>query len=152
MYICLECGEVFESCSEWAEPHGEDMCGCPYCGGAFEIAMKCNICGKYHLEDDLINGICEDCAKSNFEYETALKYLVETKQLRHFFLVWYWNVANSVSDDENEEFDKTLISVFNAKVQEDKENFRTTFYSQLKEYIFDDIYDWTEFLAKEEKK
>ena len=52
-------------------------------------------------------------------------------------------------DDESEELDNALISMFKAKVQEDKQTFRTAFYSQLKDYILDDIYDWTDFLGKE---
>ncbi len=151
MYFCVECGKLIEEhqIEKWAEPHGEQMEGCPYCYGALEEAHKCPICGEYFREEDLINGICGGCAKKDFEYETALKYLIDMKILRDFFLVWYWQVADRVSDDENKDFDNTLISIFNAKVQEDKETFRTAFYSQLKEYIFDDIYDWTEFLARE---
>lgn len=151
MYFCVECGRLLEDheYKRWTEPHGEQLAGCPYCYGALEEAHKCPICGEYFLEEDLTNGICDDCAKADFEYETALKYLVEKKILRHFFLVWYWQVAIDVTDDENQEFDNMLISIFNAKVQEDKQTFRTAFYSQLKEYIFDDIYDWTEFLARE---
>lgn len=150
MYFCVECGRLLEDheYERWTEPHGEQMEGCPYCYGALEEAYKCPICGEYFCEEDLTNGICQDCAKNDFEYKTALKYLVETGRLREFFLVWYWQVASDVTDKENQEFDNTLISIFNAKVQEDKETFRTTFYSQLKEYIFDDIYDWTEFLQK----
>lgn len=150
MYFCVECGRLLEDheYESWTEPHGEQMEGCPYCYGALEEAYKCPICGEYFREEDLTNGICEDCAKNDFEYKTALKYLVETGRLREFFLVWYWQVTDGVSDDENAEFDNTLISIFNAKVQEDKETFRTAFYSQLKEYILDDIYDWTEFLQK----
>ena len=149
MYICLECGRDFENPSNWTEPHGEEMCGCPYCGGCAEEAEECEICGEYHLEDDLTNGICKSCYEKQFDYEIALKYLVEKRLLRNFFLVWYWQVASDVTDDESEEFDNTLISIFKAKVQEDKKTFRTAFYSQLKEYILDDIYDWTDFLEKE---
>lgn len=149
MYICVECGRITEDYSSWTEPHGEGMCGCSRCGGEVEEARECVICGEYHLEEDLTNGICESCCEKQFDYGIALKYLVEKKALRHFFLVWYWEVASDVTDEENEELDNTLISIFNAKVQEDKETFRTAFYSQLKDYILDDIYDWTEFLAKE---
>ena len=153
MFICLDCGRLVDDneVATWTEPHGEQMEGCPYCYGALEEAHQCHICGEYFHEEDLMSDICEDCAKKDFEYETALKYLVETSRLREFFLVWYWQVASDVTDDENAEFDNTLISIFNAKVQEDKLTFTTAFYSRLKEYIFDDMYDWTEFLEKEVK-
>jgi methionyl-tRNA synthetase len=149
MYICVECGRIMENYSSWTEPHGEDICGCSYCGGAVEEAEECAICGEYHSKEDLTNGVCKFCYEGQFDYEIALQYLVEKKMLRHFFLVWYWQVASDVTDDENQEFDNTLISIFNAKVQEDEQTFRTAFYSQLKDYILDDIYDWTEFLQEE---
>ena len=151
MFLCVECGRLLED-DEYVhsiEPHGEEFDVCPYCYGALEEAHKCPICGEYFKEEDLTNGICDDCANKDFEYETALKYIIEKKALRYFFLEWYWQVASDVTDEENEEFDNTLISIFNAKAQEDKQTFKTAFYSQLKEYIFNDIYDWTEFLAKE---
>lgn len=149
MYICVECGRIMEDYSSWTEPHGEDMCGCSRCGGEVEEAQECAICGEYHLEDDLTNGICKSCYEKQFDYEIALKYLIEKRLLRNFFLVWYWQVASDTTDDESEELDNMLISIFKAKVQEDKQTFRTAFYSQLKEYILDDIYDWTDFLEKE---
>lgn len=150
MFICLDCGRLVDDneVAIWTEPHGEQVEGCPYCCGGLAEAHRCIICEEYHTEEELTNGICEHCEKNDFEYETALKYLVETGRLREFFLVWYWQVASDVTDDENQEFDNTLISIFNAKVQEDKLTFTTAFYSRLKEYIFDDIYDWTEFLQK----
>ena len=149
MYICFECGRIMEDYRSWTEPHGENRWGCIYCSGRIDEAVECEICNEYHLKEDLTNGVCQSCYEKQFDYEIALKYLVKKRLLRDFFLVWYWKVASDVTDDESEEFDNTLISIFKAKALEDIETFRTAFYSQLKEYILDDIYDWTDFLEKE---
>lgn len=61
MYICTECGEVFDNISWWIEPHGEELCGCPYCGGAAQKAKKCGVCGLYYLEEELNGGVCDEC-------------------------------------------------------------------------------------------
>lgn len=61
MYICTECMEVFENLSWWTEPHGEEMCGCPYCGGTAQEAKKCEICNEYYLEEELHGGVCDKC-------------------------------------------------------------------------------------------
>lgn len=70
MYVCFECGKNFLEFSTWTEPHGEKMCGCPYCHGAFDDGVKCEICGEYFTEEELINGVCEECIDdygNNFE-------------------------------------------------------------------------------------
>lgn len=69
MFKCLECSHLFEVGEEKAirETHGfTDGTGeifkvCPVCGGDFEEAVRCSICGEYHFEDDLQGGVCADC-------------------------------------------------------------------------------------------
>lgn len=149
MYICADCGRIMEGCSSWTEPHGEDLHGCYYCGGAVEEARRCAICGEYHLEEDLTNRICNDCTKSEITYDYALKYFKEKKMLRDFFIVYYWGISPVAPDSDNDEFDAILERVFIRKSNCDKETGKTTFLKQLQDYILEDIYDWTEFLAKE---
>lgn len=80
MYICLECGHIFEDGEEkrWSESRGEfwgmscseEMIGCPICGGNYEESKKCVICGSAHLEDDLHGGVCDECIdeyRNNFD-------------------------------------------------------------------------------------
>lgn len=61
MYICTECGEVFDNISWRIEPHGEELCGCPYCGGTAQKAKKCGVCGLYYSEEELSGGVCDEC-------------------------------------------------------------------------------------------
>jgi DNA-directed RNA polymerase subunit RPC12/RpoP len=149
MYICVECGRIMEDYSSWTEPHGEDMCGCSYCGGEVEEAKECVICGEYHLEEDLTNGICELCSQEQIDCARAFRYLTKTNRLREFFLVWLWGIVDSVdAEKECKEIDRTLMAIFRHEEAENREKFEET----LREYILEDIYDWTEFLEKEENQ
>ena len=73
MYKCLSCGNLFEEGEQktWEEkvgeygsaPYFEKHSGCPICGREYEETKKCQVCNSEHLEEDLINGVCEDCFK-----------------------------------------------------------------------------------------
>ena len=152
MYICLECGRDFDNPSNWTEPHGEDMCGCPYCGGCAEEAEECEICGEYHLEDDLINGVCKDCIEKEIEYDTALGYFKNRNLLCDFFLMYYWGCAGSIKDKEeydSNEINDVLKNVFNEKSEAEKKIGGNHFLKIIKEYILDDADDFSEYLREE---
>ena len=75
MFICLECGHIFddEEVLVWQEDRGEywgyqcseRVSGCPRCGGDYTNTYRCSCCdewivGKYiKLEDG--ERICENC-------------------------------------------------------------------------------------------
>lgn len=69
MFICRECGEVFEEPKYWEEgyPYGEGyayqtLCCCPHCEDmAIEEAVVCKDCGEYFAPDDLYGGMCDEC-------------------------------------------------------------------------------------------
>lgn len=70
-YKCISCGHVFESGEEdvvednvfWIKGarYVEKRSVCPVCGGDFEEACACKGCGEKHLEDELVNGYCQEC-------------------------------------------------------------------------------------------
>lgn len=153
MYICVECGKLIydDDYSIWTEPHGEQLEGCPYCHGDLEEAKQCKICGEYFAEEDIWSGFCPECAKNEIDYETALKYFKANNLLRDFFFVYYWQMCRIAPDGESEEVDNILLCAFDQKALYDKETGKTTFLEQLQEYILEDIYNWTEFLEKEEE-
>lgn len=79
-YICLDCGRIFEDGEQknWSESRGEfwgvscseEMSGCPDCGGDYEEAKQCEVCGKDCCSEDLTYGVCNECidnAGHNFE-------------------------------------------------------------------------------------
>ena len=53
MFVCIDCGKVFESPGRWQETHGldtppyEEWTGCPRCGGSYTTAYRCEECGKW---------------------------------------------------------------------------------------------------------
>ena len=73
MFVCIECGRVFEVPNKWTEHHGldtepyEHWFGCPTCGGAYTEAYECNCCGEW-ITDNYIktdNGAryCSNCIR-----------------------------------------------------------------------------------------
>ena len=78
-YKCNDCGHIFEdgeaSCySEYmGECHGspayDSFSCCPCCGGDYETAKTCEVCGGVFLYDEMTDGVCDECLK-----EAAMKY------------------------------------------------------------------------------
>lgn len=71
MFICLDCGKIFEEPIHFTERHGldsppyEEYDGCPGCGGAFAETYRCSCCGEW-ITDDYIKTdddkrYCSDC-------------------------------------------------------------------------------------------
>ncbi len=69
MYICLECGHIFDTPREAAIRHTElsglsyeTIMECPVCGSEeYEHAATCNKCGEYIGESQAEFGLCPDC-------------------------------------------------------------------------------------------
>lgn len=76
-YICRDCGETFDEPKHYTERHGletgpfEKLSCCPFCGGSYEEAVACELCGKLIpaseacIADDPDGGdlsVCSDCA------------------------------------------------------------------------------------------
>lgn len=69
MLKCTDCGNTFEEPITWQESRGEywgvpcseTVSGCPCCKGDYEEAVVCKRCGEWFLEDELNDGLCEDC-------------------------------------------------------------------------------------------
>ena len=69
MYICKNCGNVFEELDSWTEshPYGEGYAdeywsGCPYCNStSVDEAELCEICDEYESAEDMHDGVCDKC-------------------------------------------------------------------------------------------
>ena len=80
-YICKDCGKVFdgdeierryESRGEfWGVPCSEEIAVCPRCGGDFNEAKQCKICGEWIDDDDW--DICEDCLKKHKTIDNCIE-------------------------------------------------------------------------------
>lgn len=85
MLKCVECGHVFSEyeLNTWEESRGEHfgipcyekMSGCPICGGYYEDAVECDICGENHLASELTGGVCEDCIKT-YQHDVDMHFKV----------------------------------------------------------------------------
>lgn len=83
-YKCTDCGHLFEDGEEatWFENVGEAwgrlcevrMKGCPMCKGNYVETKECIRCGRHCFEEDLVQGVCPQCAK---EYIDNLKYDID---------------------------------------------------------------------------
>lgn len=69
MYICNECGAVFEDYKiiKDPRPYGmgevyEEFAVCPHCKETdISEAKECERCGSIFAKDDLEDGLCEHC-------------------------------------------------------------------------------------------
>lgn len=71
MFICIECGNLFEEPREWEETHGldygpyEKFSGCPNCHGGYVEAHLCNCCEEYiddvYIKTDDGHRYCLNC-------------------------------------------------------------------------------------------
>jgi hypothetical protein len=71
MYICLECGCLFEEPKCYYEKHGldcppyEEWLGSPCCRGDYVEAYRCDYCGEYINTDTYVEvgnkKYCEEC-------------------------------------------------------------------------------------------
>ena len=71
MYICLNCGHIFQEPNRWEERHGldygpfESWSGCPYCGEEYTKVHKCDCCNKWiegkYIKLESGERICENC-------------------------------------------------------------------------------------------
>ena len=82
MFKCYQYERVFEEPEYGSELLGEyfgvpasiDLACCPFCKGEFEEVVQCAECGEWCFEDDLDDGICENCIEeAKEEYHTDIK-------------------------------------------------------------------------------
>ena len=88
--ICCNCGKTFPESEIVQRRDGETALHiycCPHCG-ADDIAESetCEICGEEHLEDEIYDGICLDCAWKSIDYKIALQYMEDRDLLGEFIL------------------------------------------------------------------
>lgn len=71
MYVCVDCGAVFEESVHYVETHCldtppyEEYDGCPKCGGYYTEAFLCDCCGEW-IDGPYVKTVndyryCEDC-------------------------------------------------------------------------------------------
>lgn len=71
MFVCIECGEIFEEPIYWEERHGlssppyERFSGCPSCRSGYTEAFKCDCCDEWidelYIETEDDKRYCLNC-------------------------------------------------------------------------------------------
>lgn len=158
MYICGDCGKLFEEPKEWSQNHGEPhlterWCGCPDCGGGYEEAVYCPECEEHFDADDTTHGYCKKCFKKvieeKFDYDLALQYLNENDCLIDFLYGFYYAIDTTVAP-ANDEFKQDAIDLYKRKVLNDKITQKPIFKGCIVEYIEDDLDHYAEWLERKE--
>ena len=96
MWICNDCGAVFENPREYYELdtgyHGAD---CPHCGSDdIDEAKRCAECDEWVNENTIVNGLCPACiVKHANDYETVKAYGADRKEAVEIngFLTWAYS-------------------------------------------------------------
>lgn len=136
MYKCLECGHIFEEGEQarWDEYRGEchgRVCheeerGCPLCKGEYAPMIACKICDAYHLEEEMVCDVCEECIdkyKKNFEIcnkiSSEITAQVELKAIYTYLFtsaeieaILYNHIKSNCTQIDCEEFAENDISWF----------------------------------------
>ena len=157
MYICTQCNHIFEEGEAktikenqgecFGFPTYESFSVCPMCEGEYEEAVKCLICQEYHLEEDLTNGICDECLGKEVDYDKVLEFLTKTEQLDYFVFNFFFT-EKIFGENLKDAINKELIWWFKRKVFDEKLNNKTEFLDILKKYVKVDPYDWSDFLSE----
>lgn len=71
MFVCLDCGCIFENTRHYVEKHNlntppyEEWDGCPSCDGSYAEAHKCDECDEWiageYIKTASGQRICENC-------------------------------------------------------------------------------------------
>jgi len=93
MYICLHCGHEFEDIDRKHYDHGTGVWEeyCPNCGSEdFEEAEQCDLCGDWHVAENVTNGVCEKCLEESATVGNAVAFGNTDKQEVELngFLAW----------------------------------------------------------------
>jgi len=155
MFICNVCGKTTEELTTHQEEHGldyppyEEMVDCCSCGGDFAESGQCKICKKWFNKNfcDFYTSVCGSCAKEYFTPERGMKYIEGREQEKEFYVECYFN-----SDVRHASWD--LLNLCKDCFIKDLEYDPHTedAISTLKDFVFNDIYDWCAWVEEELKK
>jgi hypothetical protein len=110
MFICPECGCLFEEAARFGEVHNEldekaieYFSCCPNCGDLnFEEAVRCDYCEEEFREDDLIGGtLCKDCLEEiiSARQDVVKAYILTDREAFADFVHYYDGPKTEVSEE-----------------------------------------------------
>lgn len=91
MYICKDCGHVFEHPTDdfnrSANPYDEDA-ACPRCrSDNYDEAVRCKDCEDWFAEGDTYYGLCKSCLAEKAK-EYAHEFVMADPSVRSDFAWW----------------------------------------------------------------
>ena len=138
MYICDECGAVFDVPYGEAQPHGEVYSVCPECGGSFIVANQCPVCGGYYHPEAQRFEVCDSCMKSKMTKERVVAY-AKDRGCEQDLYEWFFDCEFRKASAEAMEVLRAAYLATN-----DWEG-KTT------EFVMEDPADWADYLEEESK-
>lgn len=176
MYICKECGHIFEEGeqSTYIERHDEVdgfpeyFSCCPVCGGDYEEAVICEACGgAFHPDDDrMVGKWCKDCLLGMVDYDLFKKYLHDDSdwrgasvmsEIEWLFFCDLWGIAEHPIRGSRSSFEckADLFSLYDAYVEGDKLDTQFTgrhpFLDKIKAFVNKELYIFADWLEEAEK-
>lgn len=131
MFICEECGEVFENGP------------CPACGSDnYDEADFCKVCSTWKPVGDMSSmHCCKECADEHMDEETILRYIEDCKMDADFYVEFYtgsefsWISHNWISE--------TLVLICKEDFQKKDKPTRLQY---LREFASEDLEHFAEWL------
>ena len=132
MYKCIDFGHLFEEGEQavWYENQGEchgvtameRFSGCPVCKGDYEEVYQCDSCGDWHTEDELYDGLCENCLRETINYDTFFEYCEANKDEQYLdsFMMFYLLGGMDCPDKVSPEFHQLMIETYKRRVADAK--------------------------------
>ena len=164
MYICNECGNVFDSGEEriYREQSGEVLACCPFCGGGFTEADVCESCGAAYPSQEV--GIyekwCLDCLIAKVNYDVFLSYLLSDVDdypkdnvgiLEQFVMSYLWGIdCGRLPTQSSEELKMELVDIYKKHRDLDIFMHKTDLLDDCREFVKDDPDHFAYWLAKKE--
>lgn len=82
-FKCKSCGDVVDSIEMTSSYRDEDdFCRC---GGEYEEAKACKICGNYCIDEELVSNVCYNCIADGMTFENAEEFGKEENCLNYFY-------------------------------------------------------------------
>lgn len=148
MYKCDNCGCEFEEPYKLQEDTGEIFNVCPDCKETDYYELEtCKICGEYFNQDELWNGMCEQCLKDEFEVHRGLKFVECHKT--DFYLDYLYGIKTSYRTGMNKKLGDLIKLIENDYLTSfDWEDDLNGNIKLLREYCLDDLSDWAAFVEE----
>lgn len=155
MFYCVHCGARIadnELDSGW-EPHGEEWKSCPRCGHTdLDEMIKCKRCGYDYLEEELTEGLCDDCLDQMVTFERFKRFGLEGASETEVSIfeeyVWEWHFGFGTLAKSDTILKEMISKAYDENVKWEYSELENISHFVLKYYKD----EWAEFCAEEVRR